>query len=228
MITAEQYLGLDSSHLVSIDEKHALISEVKTVFCSMQDAASAEGIDLQLVSSYRSFSKQCQIWNKKWQGLLPLNTLDGNVLDTSSLDEITKLHAILLWSALPGASRHHWGTDIDVYDRNSVETWQKSTGQKFNLLPSEYEQGGPCARLSDWLQSHMAEYGFFRPYHVYRGGVASEPWHLSYQPLADEIIEGYDLSQLESALAKHRIDGIDVIFDHLQDIFTRYTLNAGR
>ena len=28
--------------------------------------------------------------------------------------------AILLWSALPGASRHHWGTDFDVFDRAAV------------------------------------------------------------------------------------------------------------
>ena len=30
------------------------------------------------------------------------------------------IETILLWSALPGGSRHHWGTDVDVFDAAAV------------------------------------------------------------------------------------------------------------
>ncbi|MCZ8486094.1 D-alanyl-D-alanine carboxypeptidase family protein [Vibrio lentus] len=33
--------------------------------------------------------------------------------------EQQKLSAILRWSALPGASRHHWGCDFDVFAHQS-------------------------------------------------------------------------------------------------------------
>ncbi len=39
--------------------------------------------------------------------------------------EQQKLSAILRWSALPGASRHHWGCDFDVFAHQSF-TWRRA------------------------------------------------------------------------------------------------------
>ena len=65
----------------------------------------------------------------------------------------------MLWSALPGASRHHWGTDFDVYDKAKIE----STGKKLELIPEEYEDNGPCALLSQWLFNNAEKFGFYFP-----------------------------------------------------------------
>ncbi|CAM5189250.1 M15 family metallopeptidase [Alishewanella longhuensis] len=85
----------------------------------------------------------------------------------------------MLYSALPGASRHHWGTELDIYDAAAVPADYQP-----QLLPAEYASGGPFYKLAWWLECHAAEYGFFLPYKRYQGGVAAEPWHISYQPLA--------------------------------------------
>ncbi len=34
----------------------------------------------------------------------------------AALSDLEKCKAMLRWSAVPGASRHHWGTEIDIFD----------------------------------------------------------------------------------------------------------------
>jgi LAS superfamily LD-carboxypeptidase LdcB len=223
MITVQQILGLNDQHVVYIDDKHQLQPAVISAFLKMQDAAKLEGHDLQIVSSYRSFSKQASIWNRKWKGELKLNTIDSRVLETASLDDTQKMHAILLFSALPGGSRHHWGTDFDVFDRSKVD----ACGASFELVPQEYEDDGPCADLAKWIQHHAAKFDFERPYPEYVGGVAAEPWHLSYSPIAAGIISSFSVELLRQQLIKSDIMGLDTVLLHLNTLFERYTLNKG-
>ncbi|MFB0913019.1 MAG: M15 family metallopeptidase [Glaciecola sp.] len=223
MISAQQILGLNDEHVIVIDDKHQLQPLVIGAFTQMQQAAKLEGHDLQLVSSYRSFSKQESIWNRKWKGELKLNTLDDKVLDPASLGDIEKMHAILLWSALPGGSRHHWGTDFDVFDRTKVEAREAS----FELVSREYKDDGPCAELAKWLQNNAASFGFERPYAEYVGGVAAEPWHLSYSPIANQIITSFSVEILRKQLIESNILGLDTVLSDLHILFERYTLNRG-
>ncbi|WP_412973078.1 M15 family metallopeptidase [Glaciecola sp. MF2-115] len=226
MISPQQVLGLNNKHVVNVvnaDNQHKLLPIVKDAYLDMQKAASLDGHDLQLVSTFRSFERQASIWNRKWNGELKLNTLDGEVLDTSVLDDETKLHAILLWSALPGGSRHHWGTDFDVYDRKRVE----DCGKPFELVTSEYEGNGPCADLAVWLHNNASKFGFARPYFEYRGGVAPEPWHLSYIPIAKQIINSFSVDLLRQQLIESSILGLDTVLLQLNALFERYTLNKG-
>ncbi|NIM47861.1 MAG: D-alanyl-D-alanine carboxypeptidase family protein, partial [Gemmatimonadales bacterium] len=86
----------------------------------------------------------------------------------------------LRWSALPGASRHHWGTDLDVYDLAA-----RPEGYEVELIPEEVDAGGMFGPLHEWLDGRIAAdaaFGFFRPYERDRQGVAPERWHLSYAP----------------------------------------------
>jgi LAS superfamily LD-carboxypeptidase LdcB len=223
MISNRQILGLDDGHLVTVSEDHRLQQTVKTAFLKMQKAAFKEGHDLRLVSSFRSFQKQVSIWDRKWQGKLPLNTLDGKVLDIASLTDEQKMHAILLWSALPGGSRHHWGTDFDVFDEKKV----KACGQPFKLVTAEYEHQGPCAGLSSWLTENAENFGFSLPYAKYVGGVAPEPWHLSFTPIASEIIAHFSIDILQQQLRHSSILGVDIVLSWLPELFERYTLNRG-
>lgn len=223
MISVQQILGLNDQHVVNIDDKHQLQPAVISAFLKMQDAAKLEGHDLQIVSSYRSFSKQASIWDRKWKGELKLNTIDGRVRDTASLDDTQKMHAILLFSAIPGGSRHHWGTDFDVFDRSKVN----SCGASFELVPQEYEGDGPCADLAKWIQDNAAKFDFESPYAEYVGGVAAEPWHLSYTPIATRIITSFSVELLRKQLIESDILGLDTVLLHLNTLFERYTLNKG-
>ena len=133
------------------------------------------------------------------------------------------MHAILLWSALPGASRHHWGTDLDVFDKRSVE----ASGLKYEMIADEYEGQGPCARLSEWLQHNSEAYGFYRPYHSYVGGIGAEPWHISHKQEANRIATNYQKQLLFDLLSKSDIKGKHVILAHFDNIYHRYVLNKG-
>ncbi|MGQ8365773.1 M15 family metallopeptidase [Glaciecola sp. 1036] len=222
MLTNEQIMGIDEAHLSPIGE-HRLQLEVTQAFQAMREEASAAGVDLQICSSFRSFERQLSIWNRKWQGQLPLNTLDGKVLDAASLNDEEKTHAIMLWSALPGASRHHWGTDFDVYDKASVERHQHD----FQLIPEEYIGQGPCAQLSNWLNENANSFGFYFPYAKYKGGVAAEPWHMSYKPIAQKIIDTFDVDCLARQLNKSDILGKTFVINNLDYLVQRYTYNKG-
>ena len=105
--TLVQTLGLDDSHLVEL-EGNLLTAKTATAFRAMQVAALRDGIDLQLVSAYRSFDRQKYIWEDKYKRY----TAEG----LSPKDAIER---ILQYSTIPGTSRHHWGTDIDVTDNNA-------------------------------------------------------------------------------------------------------------
>ena len=62
---------------------------------------------------------------------------DGTPLDAAVMTAPQIVRAILHWSALPGASRHHWGTEIDVIDRAAL-----TDGRKAQLVPAEYGADG--------------------------------------------------------------------------------------
>lgn len=219
----EKWLGQDDSELVSLDDTHKLHPSVREAFELMQRAAIRNGLDLQLVSSYRSFDRQCAIWNNKWLGKTELRDANSSVIAPSKLSDIDKLHAILTWSALPGGSRHHWGTDIDVYDRSAVKRWDGT----FSLIEEEYESKGPCHALALWLQRHMHEFGFFRPFEINKGGVACEPWHLSYQVTAQVFEDNRDINLLRNAIKAANIEGKAIIMDNIEMIYHRYVLNKG-
>lgn len=145
------------------------------------DAAKA-GFDLRLVSGYRSFDRQLVIWNAKASGTRAVLDSAGVQLDINTLSESELINAIMRWSALPGASRHHWGSDIDVYDAAAV-----GAGYAVQLTPDEVADSGVFGPMHQWLDLQFRNgggHGFFRPYGEDRGGIAPERWHLSYAPLA--------------------------------------------
>jgi len=128
-------------------------------FLAMREAARRDGIDLQAASSFRDFDRQLTIWNAKFRGERPLLDRSGQLLNVASLSAAQRIEAILIWSALPGASRHHWGTDLDVYDAAALHD-----RARLQLTPEEYGGAGPFAALTAWLDQHMHRFGFFRPY----------------------------------------------------------------
>jgi len=157
--------------------------------------AEAAGLSLAVASGYRDYARQLTIFNGKVRGQRSVHDDDGVTLEPPASPDLAWLHAILRFSALPGTSRHHWGTDFDVWSPDAVEA-----DYALQLSPAEYANGGVFGELSDWLGDLIARddaEGFYRPYNSDRGGVAPEPWHLSYRPRADYWRAQLQLEQLE-------------------------------
>ncbi len=106
-------------------------------------------------------------------------------MDTASLSDEQKVRAILRWSALPGASRHHWGTDFDIYAGNLLPV-----DTSLALEPWEYTQGHQVP-FYQWLKNNAGQYGFRFPYQQDRGGVAFEPWHISTMPRQNNVLANF-------------------------------------
>ncbi|HEY8538266.1 MAG TPA: M15 family metallopeptidase [Steroidobacteraceae bacterium] len=212
--------GRARTHVIELEQpKCTLHYEAVASFLAMRDAAASEGIDLQVCSSFRDFETQLQIWNRKWRGERPIFDRQGRELDRSKLSDAECVDAILCWSAIPGGSRHHWGTDIDVIDAAAVPSCYS-----VQLVPGEYAPDGIFARLSSWLEANMQRFGFFRPYRTDRGGVSPEPWHLSYAPVAVPALESLSLSMLRQVIEASALEGKNHVLARLPEIYTRFLL----
>ena len=138
-------LGLSEHGLVAHDERTILDSEVSRQFGLLQRDARAEGFELVAASSYRPYGSQLTIFNAKWRGDRPVLDDADRPLSRESFSDEQWLHRILRFSALPGASRHHWGTDLDVFDPTLLPK-----GQTLALTPSEYGDSGYFSALTQW------------------------------------------------------------------------------
>ena len=95
-----------------------------------------------------------------------------------------RLAIILKFSALPGASRHHWATDVDFNSTTSAE-WAPAA--------SATSKPGPLFALGVWLQANAIRAGFVQSYTAGRSaGYSEEPWHYSYAPIAVGLRQRYN------------------------------------
>jgi len=214
--------GRARTHIIELDQPRCMLHyEAVTSFLAMRDAAADAGIDLEARSSFRDFDRQLLIWNRKWTGERALLDRQGGLLECDRLTDAQRLDAILCWSAIPGGSRHHWGSDVDVIDAASVPP-----GYTVELVPAEYAQAGIFGRLSSWLEENMSRFGFYRPYRNDHGGVSPEPWHLSYAPVALPALESFSMSILRRVIESSEIAGRAQVLSRLPEIYTRYLLSV--
>lgn len=223
--TPAQLCGQTESHLASEAYEGAakLHRLVIPVVDELREKAQNQGMDLAIASGFRSFERQVQIWNAKAEGRRTVLDSQGQAMCFDGLSDKNKVMAILRWSALPGASRHHWGTDMDVWDKNAVPA-----DYQLQLVTEEYGRAGPFYPLSQWLASADVEsLGFYRPYLIDRGGIAPEPWHLSYRPLAEQFQQQLSLAILQRIISESAIALKQAVLDNLDEIFQRYVLLPG-
>lgn len=147
--------------------------DVFAAFQKMHAAAKTEGIDLVILSATRNFAAQKEIWEAKWNGTRKIE--NGKDASKAYPDPADRAKKILEWSSMPGSSRHHWGTDMDLND-----------------LENEYFESGKGKKVYDWLKNNAPEFGFCQPY-TQKGperpnGYNEEKWHWSYVPVAKELI----------------------------------------
>lgn len=191
-------------------------------FKLFQNKAKDQGIDLYVASGFRSFSRQASIWNAKAKGERDLIDDFGAKLDFNELSPTQVLFSILRWSALPGFSRHHWGSDFDVIDQKALA---QNPNYKVELIPSEYEAKGIFENLGAFLSREISESPFFRPYEIDRGGVAIEPWHLSYAPEANLLSHELTYEKAKDFIMSAHYQEIllnETVLEHFDEIYERF------
>lgn len=136
--------------------------EAYEAFIKMWEAAKQDGINLTIISGARTFLTQKTVWDRRWnESTLPAGA--------------ARVKHLLRYSALPGCSRHHWGTDIDL-NANRTDYWRTTTGKM----------------VYQWLCENAHKFGFYQPYSakgaagsgLRENGHEEERWHWSYYPLA--------------------------------------------
>ncbi|WP_228730460.1 M15 family metallopeptidase [Shewanella yunxiaonensis] len=213
--------GLDDSGLIMVqshDQRRFLMEpQAAAALQKLQQAAAADGITVDICSAHRSFERQRQIWNAKASGQRPLLDVHSKpIMHIETLSDQELLQTLLLWSALPGTSRHHWGTDIDLFDSQAL------TRDKLQLINDEYQPGGPCHTMHQWLDQHAAIFGFYRPFQAALSGTSAELWHYSYYPIANEMLRAYDVRQLAAILIQQEISLKPAILEQLAELVRYY------
>ncbi|QIW14887.1 peptidase M15 [Pasteurellaceae bacterium RH1A] len=216
--------GKSREHLVALPNalspNHFLHPLAAKAFLALQTAAHKAGFNLQPASSFRDFERQKAIWNAKFRCERKVHDDWNQALDLSCLDDWAKAQAILRWSAMPGASRHHWGTEIDVFDPDLLPQ-----GQSLQLEPWEYQANGYFAELANWLVENLTYFDFYLPFSERCSKkIGLEPWHISYFYLAENYASQFKPEILLSAWENEDVAGKACLEQHLDQIFKDYIL----
>lgn len=195
IISAEELVGKKRPELFG--NEYFLRKEAHESFAQMQEAAAKDSIKIYVVSSYRGFEHQKKLWNKKFK---------------KAIDEgLTKEQALarcIEYSAIPGTSRHHWGTEVDLIDLNRPVL-------ESPLEQKEFAEGGNFEKLYNWLRTHANEFGFYVVYDTnpIRKGFYYEPWHYSFIPLSSRFHAEYLKLDVKPYLTQGDILGSELFTD---------------
>ena len=195
-INTEILIGMDDSRIVS--DTILLEKETYSAFIKMKDAAEKDGIIIKLVSGFRDFYRQQMIWNNKYKKFTNEFSLDGP----------TAIKEIIRFSTIPGTSRHHWGTEIDIIDKNFEN-------EKDLLISKKYKEGGIFNSLKKWMDKNSKRFGFYIVYDddSNRPGFEYEPWHYTYKPISDLYQREFLKLNLKSIISKTKVEGKEFIND---------------
>lgn len=185
-----------------------LLREVYEAFLKMAEAAKKDSIELKIISATRTFDSQKLIWENKWRGKVKI---DGQKLTTTYKNTLRRAYKILEYTAPPGFSRHHWGTEIDL---NAVED------EFFNTPEGE--------KMYSWLRIHAGEFGFcqtYTPKDLRNGlGFNEEKWHWSYSRIADslqsEMVRTFQKTMISDFLGFKEVRKINLLNDYILSIHT--------
>ncbi len=171
-----------------------LRKEAYEAFLAMQAAAKKEGIEIQVASSYRSFDRQAAIFEGKYE----------RYTETDGLEPLEAIDKIIEYSTIPGTSRHHWGTDVDLIDGS-----QPAEGDV--LVTEKFGPGGPYERFKKWMDENSEQYGFYLVYtdEPRRRGFKYEPWHYSYAPLSVPMLSTFRKKNILQLLEREDFLGVE-------------------
>ena len=179
-------------------------------FKKMHSAAAKEGITLTIRSAARNFTYQRGIWENKWTGKRLLS--NGTNVAEDIPNDVDKALKILEYSSMPGSSRHHWGTDIDL-----------------NSFDNKWFESGEGLKLYKWMQEHGKEYGFCQVYcekgNFREHGYNEEKWHYSFMPESHDLLqfakENLELKDISGFKGDHTTKEVDIINKYILGIDSR-------
>ena len=169
-----------------------LRAEAHDAFVEMKKMAYSDGIDLKIVSSYRNFGRQEGIWERKY----------SKYTEEKGMEPIDAIDKIIEYSTVPGTSRHHWGTDIDI-----VDGYRKVEGDV--LVPSKFGAGGPYEDFKKWMDENSTAFDFHMVYtdDPKRKGFKHEPWHYSFAPISAPMLTAFRNKNIMQLLQKETFLG---------------------
>lgn len=197
----EKEQGFDEVDIEYASRKGIYLNiEAYKAFIKMFYAAQKDGIKLTIISGTRNFNYQKSIWEAKWNGS---RLVDGKNLAVTVSDPVERAGIILKYSSMPGTSRHHWGTDIDL-----------------NSLDNQYFETSAGKKVYEWLRENASGFGYCQPYTPGRSsGYAEEKWHWSYIPLAGgyltEYVKNINYSHISGFSGSNTAEKIDVINNYV-------------
>lgn len=163
------------SVILGITNDVYLLRETLDAFLAMKSAAKKDGINLKVASATRNFNYQRDMWNAEWTGE---TLIRGENFAKNFPNGPDRFRKILEYTAVPGTSRHHWGTDIDINGASP--------------LYFEIEKG---VQEYLWLVKNAPKFGFCQTYRARevdrRTGYNEEKWHWTYLPLSRPLAEEY-------------------------------------
>lgn len=170
---------------------YKLRKEAYEAFTQMSNAALESDISIEVVSSYRSYAHQNRIWSRKYEQNL-----------TKGLSPEASIQKIIEYSTIPGTSRHHWGTDLDIIDGNAERP-------RNVLNPSHFGSNGTFGKLKSWMDKNANDFGFYLVYTNSDGrkGFKYEPWHYSYKPLSKSYLNEYLKLDLKTIITSEKLLG---------------------
>jgi len=169
-------------------------------FKALHEAAIDEGLYIKILSGTRSFAYQQSIWERKWE--------NPRYMGWEALD---KALDILTYSSMPGTSRHHWGTDIDL-----------------NAFENEYFESGEGLEVYEFLNRCASTFGFQQVYtsketsQSPRSGYEEEKWHWSYTPISIPMLNAYNdfilTEDIQGFQGASQADSVHIIRDYVNGI----------
>lgn len=196
----KQLIGKDSTHIKAFEGQY-LTPEAGKAYYNMKLAAFKDSINIKIVSAFRSYQRQNQIWNRKYKYYREQGLSNNEIID-----KITD------YSTIPGTSRHHWGTEIDIIAVNADMPMRNVLNEK------HFKKGGAFHKMYEWLQENANKFGFYEAYtdDSSRKGFEYEPWHYSYKPQSKDNLKIY----LDNNLYNHCLDlsikGLEKIDEQLK------------
>lgn len=184
--------GLTDKHLTALilnNRSFMVTPATREAFLEMRNEALKDGINLSIASSFRNFERQKIIFEEKIAGIRPVLDRNEHPVDIGTMSKEELIRTIMFFSAVPGMSRHHWGTDLDVYDPDAL-----ACDEELDLTNRCYTFGSQ-KNVGAWLSANMQKFGFFRPYARDNQYYSYELWHISHMNESDRFTSGLDCEE---------------------------------
>lgn len=220
----DKFYGIDKFSLTGRRDTHVKYSqelqtylhpEALSAITNLCSHAKKDGISLGIYSGFRSFNFQASMWNTRLLGNRVILDNQGAVVDIKQYSTNQLVDYLVKWVSIPGTSRHHWGTDIDIFDTS------KSLNDNFTLMPAHFISDGMFYDVYKWMSQNAHNYGFYRPYSENQIEFQPEPWHWSYYPLANQFIEKFEINMVIDSLQDIDLISKDYILKNIEPLFLR-------